>query len=443
MEGSAVPLKGAAKSGAIRPRVTRLRESLALVAVALVAWQRPFPVVSGGAVLGYVMYSDAPLILLIGSSVGGFLYRLRTRSFGRPSLVCIAVVAFWCATLLSAVLHPVWFGFVSVVRLGGACLIGGVVATMVRERRFGPVSAVPVAWLAFQLPIGLLQYLRGETLGLEILGESSDSFRLFEGVTAASGTLTHRNTFAVLGCAVGAVLVGLGTTGLVRWLHWFGSAAAGCIVGLGVSRTGAVSVVLVGMMVSVGGLLRRSFAGGRVRARQGFALWVTMSAGLAVGVVLQWTAWSSRVAAVGTRSDLDGVSSGRLAIMRQAVAVWKLDPVFGVGPNRYLLPVLNDPTISAMSTQKVPVHNLWLFVLASTGIVGAVCLGVLTLLIGWRAWKAGVAAFIIVGALMPGLMLDVAMFIWSGSLVLAFALGTICGLTSTRKLALSETNPPS
>ncbi len=396
-------------------------EVAALAAVFLVSLQHPFVVARGGNAIGYIMYSDFALLFLFGFAPA----RLRSR-WHRPSTTEWCALALLGAALISAVLHPTIFGFVAIIRLTGATMIGGVVAAMVREGRWKPVAAVAGSWIVLQTAIGVAQLANRGVVGLGAFGESSDSFEIFKGVFAPSGTLTHRNSFAVLAVALGGVVLALRTRfgsrdgGADRVAGLVVLGCVGLSAGMSMSRTSFVTIALIGLAVA----LKRNIAAARG--------WAAMVAGFGVAAVYQLDGWSRRGSATVGGSGLDAMGSGRIAIMKQSLAIWRLDPVFGVGPGRYLIPIFTRKDIASMASQKIPVHNVWLFVLASLGVVGALALGSLTLVVGWRAWRSGIGGLIVCAALIPGLMLDVALFIWSGTMVLALGIGVVCGLDASR-----------
>ncbi len=404
----------------------RVVEALCLLAIALVAAQRGFPI-GAGAQPGFVMFSDLPMMgILIFAPL-----RLRTR-LATPS-VAIAATLFLASGLLSWGVHPTAFGLLAVVRLVAVTLGGATVAEMVRSGRTAALRIVAIGWLLLQLGIAVVQRATGRLVGLSLIGESDASLRSFAPTITPSGTLSHRNSFAVLACAVGGIVfVLLLTSG--RRASLFDRAALfamGCSAGLALSRTATLSLVLATVAVVFFVVAGRGRAGAMTTALRE---WGWVIGGWVVAFGVQFDGWMGRGQSISTGNSADTLSSGRLAIMRQAIAIWRLYPVFGVGPQRYLVPVWTRPEIRNMASQQIPVHNYWLYILASFGAIGGIALLWLTGTLGARALRIGLPGVVMVCLIVPGLMLDVALFIWNGTFVLAACLGVICGVAARKGL---------
>ena len=93
---------------------------------------------------------------------------------------------------------------------------------------------------------------------------------------------------------------------------------------------------------------------------------------LALSVGARADGWVSRGKASVAGTETSG--SGRMALNRQAVAVFKTEPILGVGLSNYRDTVRQHPEIDALSTEDYVVHNGPLFALATTGLVGIVAL---------------------------------------------------------------------
>ncbi len=403
-----------------------LVDVVALTTVAMVAFQRGVPVGNGPQPSGFLLMSDMPMVVLVG------LVLLQARSWKGLtwSLVGGAAVAFIAGMTISLVVSPSIFGGIAVVSTGMSGIIGLLVARLVRAGRTRPISLLASCWLIFETLLAVYQRATGRLLGLQMIGESDASLYSFPGVTTPSGTLSHRNTLGVISVVLAATVfsIVLYERRSARWWERMAIVAGGLAVGLSLSRTATLTIALVAFAIAIGVVSSKVH-------RRNWAIcseWGWSMVGWLVAFALQFEGWTNRTTA-SSAGTLDDASSGRIAIMRQAVAIWRLNPLFGTGPNRYLEPVWTMPEIAAMAKQQIPVHNYWLLALASYGIFAGIALAVLTGALIRRSVQVGLPGIVIVLGVAPGLSLDVALVIWHGLFVAGLVLGVLCGMRATSR----------
>ena len=111
-----------------------------------------------------------------------------------------------------------------------------------------------------------------------------------------------------------------------------------------------------------------------------------------------------------------------MALNRQAIAIFKTDPVVGVGFDNYSKTIKERPEIDALSTEDILVRNVVLYALATTGVIGTTALVVLGMAVALRvlrgrSWSIGILSVVFtILMLSPQLFTDVG-FMWLGVLI--------------------------
>jgi O-antigen ligase len=259
--------------------------------------------------------------------------------------------------------------------------------------------------------------------------DSEAGFRRIKGALSPSGTLVHANA---LGCVAAVATMLLVAFLACPWLEQVDRrlATVGVLIGssltvLTLTRSAVISLVLLSLV----GVLSRSrrFVIGPLLG--GVALG-TCSALFRIG------AWVERgQASVG---GVETAGSGRVALARQAIEMFKREPVFGVGPGGYFTTIFRNPSIARLSTETVQVHNIWLYVLATTGVVGVCALTGLAIEIVAKAWRGGVLTVGLVAVLAPMVLLDAALFVGVGPAWTAAAIGAILGISTLDRGSLGD-----
>jgi O-antigen ligase len=274
-------------------------------------------------------------------------------------------------------------------------------------------------FICIQSIVSILQLRANRAVGHGYFAESEAGFRRVAGQLSPSGTLGHANQLGIYSAVAVAITLALFANhelrrldrSLVLVVAFFGSA----LVGLSMCRSAIVSLAIV-VALTFGSKQRRRLA------PVGLMMLLTVAA---TGVVRS-DGWTQR--AETSFSGAEEAGSGRMALNRQAVAIWRLDPVVGVGPGGYLDAIEANPDIKSLSQETLVVHNVWLYVLAALGAVGAALVSALILTIVQRSIKGGLWSVGLLLSIAPLLLLDVTLFAGNGLLWLGMTVGMMLGL---------------
>lgn len=347
---------------ALAPVLAAASIALVLVARGWVLWSAPG---ANGDVNQWVTTSpfDWPLAMLLVLQAAsalegsvGWRGRLPTSSVGRVVLLATA----WL--LVCAAINPSWRAVDLGFHVAGAWAL---VRTVRRADRSGQTLLLTTmtALGAIQAVLGIAQSRAGNTLGLWVF-EFEGPLYTFGGATAGRGSLTHpyHLTALLIVCVAAAGVLACRVDRAGRWAALVALGSMAVAIPLTFSR--AVVLALVPMLVLWG--LRRHT---RVLA-------ALMLAGLLVGGLLG----ANGISAKTSRTvDVDQVDSGRRQRVVEAVNLVEEQPVFGVGPGRYVI-ALREVDHEDL----LPPHNLVLHATAEAGIPG----GVLTVasLVAFGLW---------------------------------------------------------
>jgi hypothetical protein len=307
----------------------------------------------------------------------------------------------------------------------GAITLAVTLGRSVVQRRIRMFVRAAAGFTVFECAVAIVQIVRGQATGVWLFGEVESGFRPIAGVMAASGTLIHANALGIIGaiatvalCFSVAQATALGLTQADRRIAQIGACAGACAVSLTLSR-GAQITLLVIVFSLVITKDRRTL--GRFTAM--FALTIVIS------MAARPNAWIERSKAT-TTTNTQVAGSGRIALANQAIAIAQLDPIFGVGAGGYIPAIDNNPNIRKMSHEYIQVHNLGLYVLATQGTIGVAALAAVTagmvLRLRRQYWSTAVLI-----ALVPGLLLDVALFLGAGPAWTALCSGLALGIART------------
>ncbi len=370
-------------------------------------------------------------ISIIAVAIVGLFYALHT--FGIQTLaahhkahhkaqlsgVMPGAIALVLGVIVSGLVHPSRTFLQNVLIILGAVIVGQVIAGWVRSSRVGGLLRVVSMFVFGQFVVSMLQMRRDGVIGGRWFGESESGFRRIGGVLSPSGTLVHANALGSVTAITTVVLLALlaqrPNVKVDRMIGSVAAVASASLTVLSLTRSAVASLILA---VIVAGLSTHR----KVLAPTIAAI---MLAGVASGIARSG-AWVERGRA--STGGLEAAGSGRVALARQAVALFRLDPVFGVGPGHYFSAIRDHPLIADLSTETVAVHNVWLYVLATLGSVGVVALAWLSIDIIRRAQRGGFWAIGMLVALVPPLMLDAAPFMGCGLMWTAAAIGCVIGL---------------
>jgi O-antigen ligase len=235
-----------------------------------------------------------------------------------------------------------------------------------------------------QFAVTLVQWRTGSALGLDILGEASalTPRTLDDGtVPRPSGTAIHPVFLAALMGPIGLVALSLAIglrSGVGRRLLWLLIVPVALIpLVLAQARSALIGVVLGGAVLTYISLRQ-----GRLSAR-------TIGGAALVGLMLVAAFWGTISQKVFDNLGTDQFRlevESRVQLNQLALDIIRDHPIFGVGLNNF------QPAMSAYDTYGMiypgfPVHNLYLLIMAESGIIGL--LGQLAafavlLALGWR-----------------------------------------------------------
>jgi len=242
------------------------------------------------------------------------------------------------------------------------------------------VARCLVAGLILEGLIGCVQHVTGSPLGLDALGEQRVLIDLDVGgetVSRVMGTLGHPNDFGKYLEAVVPLALAL-TFAPVRMRTRLMSAGAfglGAVVLVLTLSRGAWLSMAVACAVLVGWLL--------VHQRRSWVLPIGFMALTGLVIALCFT---PLITARSLGGD-SGTAESRLPLMRVAWSIIRSHPILGVGLNNYTTVMqLYDPTPEGISFRyPKPVHNIYLYLAAETGLMGLVWF----VWFVWAAWRRG------------------------------------------------------
>ncbi len=342
----------------------------------------------------HTLLIGSDLALLALALIGAGDLRAALRSWRRHACALGGLLV-GAAMVPAALIHPSDRGAAALLRWAGAVALALALGSARPDGRrlvLGAVGAVVLAHVA----VALAQRGAGGTVGLGALGEPS-AYEI-GGRYASSGLTVHPYVLAAWCAVAGTVLLALvqrrnGTGGLAR----LAGIAAFAGIGLTMSRAGAVAAVL-----ALGAL---GLSAGWARDRSSVTSALAATATLTLGAVVNLSGWLSRA---GQATDsLDGISSGRGALLHQAWALLSDNLLTGVGTGRYVLALSERPELVALSTQSPrPVHLTPFLLVVEGGLLVVPALVLLAVAIGAACWRGGLAAMAVTLAMVPFLALD-------------------------------------
>jgi hypothetical protein len=406
--------------------------------------------------------------------------RPRTATFGiDPYLV--GLVLLLIALTVSAVAHPHVRGLQTLWRvLAMICLADTVISRRVRAVTI--VHAL-VGIATLETAMAIWQRITHAPVGLGILGESPVPFYGFgNNGFAVNGTLPHPYPLAALALVSGSAAMVFGGRRLISFrVASLGVATGAIIIGLTISRSGLLSAagIIVGTLLSVLLTWRRGLSEIRTPKTTGtttstitgtttatslaatttttlakaqqtkamkppylvrLALVGIFTVGLAGSMIASKAAWSNRATVQTQGQSVNDMSSARGDRMSEALGVYKLNPVLGVGPGRYVIALASRPELLHSSPEDaLPAHNAALLLLAEGGIPTALALLVVASVLGRRVFALGTDGIILTAAVFPFLMLDIVFVSLPSGLFLLGVWGAlISALTVSSELQLPE-----
>jgi hypothetical protein len=391
------------------------------IAAAIIATALTVPLNLG---VGHVPANRVLFLILASLGLTAFTSWARAAQRSRPSMLSLCTGAFLTAIAVSNVVNP-YDRIVSVV-INVSVVIVAAIAAKALIQHGNPLTALfaLLAFLLVQGLVSLLQVQRNGAVGPWFFNESEAGFRRVDSILSPSGTVGHANQlgiFCVLAVSIAlAIRARRGDTRVIRVVAHSVCVLGTALVALSTCRSALVALILLFLT----GLISRQ--------RKQLAVLLLVMAITVMGVAaLRSDVWLKRTAS--SVGSVEQAGAGRMALNRQAVAVWRLAPVFGVGPGGYLDAIETNPNIKAMSKENLVVHNAWLYVLASLGLLGAGTFTAIGVAVFQRSVRRSPGRTWAVGlllVLLPPLLLDVTLFAANGVLWLGTTLGLVLGLSS-------------
>jgi hypothetical protein len=361
---------------------------------------------------------------------------------GERRPMVIATAGWLLVCLVSFLVNPSIGGVAVLIRAAAVAVLVAQLAAAVRAAAWGGLAVVASMVLISQAMIGAVQVMTGEVTGIALFSEGPWSLRPINGLVAPSGSFGHTNIAANVCVVLLTTVVLAFATGQLdgdrhavdRVIAVSGVAGGAALIGASFSRTAAMAVLVVAFSLGLVFLRSRRNRTGSSRESSRRAIVVSLLAviSMTVAVAVRAPGWIGRFSqadgAETAEQAVEQLGSGRMALIRQGLAIWETNPVLGTGPGRYYAPAVARPEIAAMSNEQIPVHNLWLYLLAVTGVIGAAAFGVVTLLVGRSTWSHPLGR-VLPFALVPLLALDAALFTSTGLLYLAVAIGVALGIS--------------
>lgn len=281
------------------------------------------------------------------------------------------LAAFFGAGVISVFLGGnALFGSFDLFALLGSIALFVYASSELRTRRY--LRIVVVALFVAVLVQGVIavgQHLTRSSLGLGFLGAYT-ALELRAGLatlTRVGGTIGHPNALA----RFFDLLIPLGFSLLFCPLHRRTKFLLGAAVGVGM--VGLVLTLSRGGLVATGvGCLLIFFVWLKRRIGPPLAL---SAATLAIVLVVALVFGTSNLVQQRFFQDDYKAAFGRIPLMRVALNMIRDHPFFGVGLNNYseVAPRYDNTPQRVTAVWNLPVHNLFLYIVAQTGLVGLVC----------------------------------------------------------------------
>jgi hypothetical protein len=166
------------------------------------------------------------------------------------------------------------------------------------------------------------------------------------------------------------------------------------------------SIEVGSVRVTANGIANEHNRKPQVRLR--LALLGVFVVGLASSMGASKAVWSGRAAIQQQGQSVNEMSSARGDRLQEGLGVYKLNPILGVGPGRYVIALAQHPELLHSSPEDaLPAHNAALTFLAEGGIPTALALLAVALVLSRRLLSLGADGIIMISAVFPFLMLDI------------------------------------
>jgi len=375
--------------------VVAWRAMLLLMALALLPFNVEMKLAEYGGVgdlqhrISYFPF-DIPLLLLTFLSVPPILRTPR----GSARRFLLISAAFLALVAVALAFNPSPRGFQVLIRTVVNVVVPVVTWITLPSSWQRRAVLVLVGSAALQSVVAVAQVVRGEPLGLTLLGEHS-WLDVFADVSAAKGTFVHRHVLAAFALlAYGAATISyLGSRARV-WL--LALAIVVIPIGITYSRMAALGVIAVAGVLIIAWFRER---------KEVFPVLVALIVGVGIPGLLTLDSWIGRAEPIAAESFGDAITNNRVTLAKQALDLIADAPIVGVGPGLYNLE-LEEQLGADEGEQVLPVHLVPLLVAAETGIPAGVFILVVMGGLGWAAGRRGTARVAVYVAYLPFLIFD-------------------------------------
>jgi O-antigen ligase len=378
------------------------------------------PISSLGPIPIYDIAFQATTLVLVTKNIES-LRNLREARKGLSQLAW-SVILFLSAIAIVTVLHFNVQSPFALLRIVGCCVVTKTTIDLFRRHQAAILIRSICIVIFIQFAVGVAQVVANGPVTAGWVSETEQGFRRIDGVLGPTGSLGFANTLG-MACAIMSALLLIALvrhqmSRVLRLSCLLSLGMATALVGLSLSRTALIAQ----------GAVLACAAASKDRRRLA-PLLIVLGLCLGGSMAARYDGWVAR--SVSTVSNSETAGSGRLALNRQAMAVFRLDPIIGVGFGNYYKSINEHPEIASLSSESLMVHNAALYALASTGIVGTAALALLALVLANRALRSGAFA---IGTLMvaaPILLLSTQLSTGIGLMWLGMLIGA--GLASNKR----------
>jgi hypothetical protein len=343
------------------------------------SWSQPF----------IMMCDIVPFIAVLLGLAQALNGTLPRSAFFKAGLVFVG------AQIVSSAVHFSPLGVVSILRILGVLILAETFATLGAPDRAKCEKAI-VCIGVFELLLTLFQRVTEKPLAPGVIEYGQSVF--LAPTRIPIGSFQFHYTVAALGLLVGAVSV----LGLIRSTMPRSWAYTGVSVCAFLSVQSAGRAAALGVASLLFALLFAFFNKPLVRRQIAFGA-AALIISSAVGFQSSSGVWNVRAQPSSLKND-----SGRAPLYKQAIGMWRLSPVFGVGSGRYGQELSKRRDLLEQTPGSViSVHNVPLFVMTETGVLGLAGMAGFALLLLRRIKTFGFTVALPAAAIAPLLLFDV------------------------------------
>jgi len=221
--------------------------------------------------------------------------------------------------------------------------------------------------VCFQLILGIIQMIKGGSVGLSIIGEVNDVFRLgVEGYEKGfSGTFTHPGPIALY--ANFMLIFFLYSNDKNKVIKKIGVIVSSLIILLAAGRTSIMLMILVYLLYNFGQLITLNKKAVKM---------VVFSMLFLIMIVMVFNEAISPVISRFIESDMSKQYENRMEHIEIGFKYIKRNPVIGVGLNNFLDNTLRDNPFDFARRFNLwnPIHNMFILYAVEIGILGLLIL---------------------------------------------------------------------